>query len=359
MSELKPTILYVDDEEGSLAAFKSNYRTYYNVLTCDNTEAAQKILETEDVRLIIADQNMPKMTGLQFIDAIRESYPSLIKIILTGYSDIDAIIQSINSGLIIRYLLKPWNEHELKQAIDTGLKIWEQEKENTLMISRLQAEIAKQKGMIEVLQKFVPYHILQETLESTSSQSMKVKIKNITVLFSDIRGFTTFSSSRTPEETVAFLNFYFTRMGKCITDHHGMIDKFLGDGLLAFFGVLEGSETSELDAIDCARHMILALNEFNKKDCPVPHYEAKIGIGIHTGPVALGNIGSETRYSYTGIGQTIDLACEVEHFTHSFHNTILISNVTYEAVKAKIQAQKCDLDIASSLSPITEIYQVL
>jgi len=113
----KFTILYVDDEENNLFSFKAVFRLKYNVLTAISGDEAMKILNEKDVQIIITDQRMPEMTGVEFLEKVLEKYPDPMRILLTGYADMNAVIEAVNKGKIFHYLNKPWNEQELDDTI--------------------------------------------------------------------------------------------------------------------------------------------------------------------------------------------------------------------------------------------------
>ena len=122
MPIINPTIrvLYIDDEENNLEAFKASFRRQYEIYTANSAAEGLKILQSVNVQVIIADQKMPKTTGVEFFKSIVETYPDPIRILLTGYTDIDALADAINHGDIYRYIQKPWNDLELHNTIKNG-----------------------------------------------------------------------------------------------------------------------------------------------------------------------------------------------------------------------------------------------
>ncbi|WP_316767887.1 hybrid sensor histidine kinase/response regulator [Pedobacter frigiditerrae] len=110
-------ILYIDDEENNLQAFKASFRRQYEIYTAISAAEGLKILQNVDLHVILADQKMPKTTGVEFFKSISETYPDPIRILLTGYTDIDALADAINHGDIYRYIQKPWNDMELHNSI--------------------------------------------------------------------------------------------------------------------------------------------------------------------------------------------------------------------------------------------------
>jgi response regulator RpfG family c-di-GMP phosphodiesterase len=124
MSE-KIKILYVDDEENNLFSFKATFRLRYDVLTAISAaEAISLMNQHPDLAIIITDQRMPEMTGVEFLESIIDKYPEPMRILLTGYSDMGAVIDAINKGKIFHYLSKPWNEEELVNTINNAYKLY-------------------------------------------------------------------------------------------------------------------------------------------------------------------------------------------------------------------------------------------
>ena len=134
---MSANILYVDDEPHNLSAFSASYRRLYKIFTAESAEDGRKILDKEDIHVIITDQRMPKTTGVEFLASILEVYPEPIRMILTGYTDIDAVIAAINKGQVYRYVQKPWNEEDLRINIDKAIEIYTLRKENRELTAQL------------------------------------------------------------------------------------------------------------------------------------------------------------------------------------------------------------------------------
>lgn len=130
-------ILYIDDEVHNLNAFKASFRRLYTVFTATSAEEAEDILAKQDIQLIISDQRMPKMTGIEFFESILDRYPEPIRMLLTGYADINAVIDAINKGQVYKYFSKPWNDDELRQNIDKAYEVYALRKENKELTAKL------------------------------------------------------------------------------------------------------------------------------------------------------------------------------------------------------------------------------
>ncbi len=132
------SILYIDDEENNLTSFKSTFRRDYHIHVASSGQEGLEIMEKHNIQLVITDQRMPDMTGIEFLEKIVPLYPDCMRMILTGFSDMEAIIQAINKGNIYRYVSKPWNREDLKITIDSALEVYNLKSQNKHLIQDLQ-----------------------------------------------------------------------------------------------------------------------------------------------------------------------------------------------------------------------------
>jgi response regulator RpfG family c-di-GMP phosphodiesterase len=147
MPEKKINILYVDDEENNLISFKATFRMKYHVLIAHSGDEAIKILESKNIEIIITDQRMPNMTGIEFLEKIIAIHPEPMRILLTGYSDLNAVIDAVNKGKIYHYLAKPWNEDEINLTIKRAYEVYEDKQK----IKQLNEELAISNDQLEFL----------------------------------------------------------------------------------------------------------------------------------------------------------------------------------------------------------------
>jgi response regulator RpfG family c-di-GMP phosphodiesterase len=137
MSEEKLQVLYVDDERHNLTSFKATYRRNFSVHTAESAKEGLKILEEKEIHVVLSDQRMPEMTGVEFFKIIKEEYPEPIRILITGYSDIEAVIDSINQGQVYRYISKPWEPNDLRLVIEQANEVFSLRKENVRLMEAL------------------------------------------------------------------------------------------------------------------------------------------------------------------------------------------------------------------------------
>jgi len=180
--------------------------------------------------------------------------------------------------------------------------------------------------------RYVSKDVYQQLLDDPSLAGLGGQRRDMTVLFSDIRGFTTLSEAGEPEAVVGMLNEYFTRMVAIVFDHHGTIDKFVGDMVMALFGAPLDDPAHARHAVDAALDMTAALEALNAKWTAEGRPALDIGIGINTGPMIAGNIGSDAIMSYTVIGDAVNLGARLESLNKQYGTRIIISEATRERI---------------------------
>ncbi len=133
----KINIIYIDDEENNLVSFKATFRMKYNIFTAISAEEAKKIMDDKPIDIIITDQRMPNTTGVEFLESILEKYPEPMRILLTGYADLNAVIDAVNKGKIFHYLTKPWNEAELDDTIKRAYDVYKLRRDEKELTEKL------------------------------------------------------------------------------------------------------------------------------------------------------------------------------------------------------------------------------
>lgn len=179
--------------------------------------------------------------------------------------------------------------------------------------------------------RYVSKEVLAEILKNPSTIALGGEEREITVLFSDIRGFTTLSESLPPKEVMRILNDYFSVMTEEVIAHGGVLDKYIGDAIMAFWGAPVGDRQQAQNAINAAVAMQKRLKELNVIFAQRGDPEVRIGIGIYTGPAMAGNLGSPRRMNYTVIGDTVNVASRLEGLTKEYATPIIIGERTKES----------------------------
>lgn len=190
---------------------------------------------------------------------------------------------------------------------------------------------------------YVSQHVLEKILKSETPTKLEGERRKVTVLFSDIRHFTTLAEKLMPEVLVSILNEYFEGMLEAIFNNQGTFDKFIGDGIMAEFGAPLDDAEQEKHAVLAALAMQKKLKELRQKWEKEGKPPIHMGIGIHTGQAVVGNIGSEERMEYTAIGDTVNVAARLERATKSLNVPIIISEETYKGLKGGFAAKDLGL----------------
>jgi len=188
----------------------------------------------------------------------------------------------------------------------------------------------------ETFGRYLSQKVVDEILASPEGSKIRGRRAVVTILMADLRGFTHLAESQDPELTVDLLNRFFGKMARIIYARDGMIDEFLGDGILAIFGVPEKHADDPARAVACALEMQNALHAFNSGIAAGGYPALEMGIGINTGSVIVGNIGSEIRSKYGIVGTAVNIASRIESLTTA--GEVFISQSTYEALEGRLQA---------------------
>ena len=207
--------------------------------------------------------------------------------------------------------------------------------------------------------KYMSPDVMKRVIMNIDNLGLGGKKATVTVLFSDIRGFTSMSEQMTAQQVSEILNEYFTEMEPIITKYNGIINKFIGDAVMAIFGEPIQDKNHAENAVKCGYEMILKVKELQKKWAEEGKPKIEIGVGINTGEVFVGNIGSINRMEYTVIGDTVNLASRLESYNKVYKTKILISNSTYEATKNIIETMKISNVEIRGKSHKMDIYEVL
>jgi adenylate cyclase len=346
-------VLYVDDEENNLNSFRAALRRNYNVFTALSGDEGMEVLSKNDIHVIVTDQRMPQMTGVQFLQHIPKDQEN-IRIILTGFSDIESIIEAINTGNVYRYITKPWDKDELKITIDNAIETIMLRRNNRKLIQELQGyneqleekvwrrtqEIEKQKEIIEaakaqsdsLLLNILPAEIAEELKKFGKSYARKHD--EVSVLFADIKGFTSIAENLTPVKLVTQLDEVFGAFDNIIVKYGLEKIKTIGDAYMCACGLPQAVPDNAVRAVKAALDMQDFIKGFGlaSKIQNLPVFEVRIG--IHTGPLVAGVVGLK-RFAYDIWGDAVNIASQMEQ--HSEAGKVNISAETYERVKDSFQ----------------------
>ncbi|MGD9075727.1 MAG: adenylate/guanylate cyclase domain-containing protein [Desulfobacteraceae bacterium] len=232
------------------------------------------------------------------------------------------------------------NARNIELPKDTPVEIKEIVDTRTQMLTTLLKVSEERLRLVDFIRdtfgRYLSKKLVDEILETPEGQKIGGRTETVTILLSDLRGFTGLSETRGPEEMVELLNRYLERMSKVILAYDGIIDEFIGDAILAVFGVPEKREDDAERAVACGLAMQNALMELNEEIVSKGYPPLEMGIGINTGTVIVGNIGSELRTKYGIVGFPVNEAARIESNTTG--GQVLIGESTYKLVKALVKA---------------------
>lgn len=242
---------------------------------------------------------------------------------------------------------------EVKSDVQTSDEVGELASSFDTMVTGLK----ERDKMRNVLNKFHGSHVADDMIKG--DLQLGGSNKEVTIFFSDIRGFTKFSEGHTPEEVVNMLNEYFAIMVGIITENHGIVDKFVGDAIMAVWGAPNSSGDDQYYALKACLEMRLALDRLNKLRLSRGTSEIRIGMGLHSGRAISGTIGSNERMEYTVIGDAVNLTARIEASTKSFGTDLLVSGDLLAAVDEKFVSELAgEAEVKGKSEPI-KMYKVL
>ncbi len=230
--------------------------------------------------------------------------------------------------------------------------------ENARLFDEVAESREAERSVRQMFQKYVPADVVREVLNMRDGGRLSAKL-TATVLFSDIRGFTSISEKLPPEEVVGFLNDYLKRMVNIVFDEGGIVDKFIGDSVMAVFGAPVPKPDDAVRAVRAALRMINEVARFNQRQRRTGGVEIDIGVGLHTGPLIAGNIGSDRKMEYTVIGDTVNVANRVESLNQQMETSVLITRECYEATGRAFAVRELPrMQVKGKELPL-QVYEVL
>jgi adenylate cyclase len=233
----------------------------------------------------------------------------------------------------------------------------------TALTARYMAAAQERRFIHDTFSRYLAPQVIQALMEDPSLVRLGGERRNLTILFSDIRGFTSLSETMGPQELSHFLNRYLTRMTDVILERQGVIDKYIGDAVMSFWGAPLDDDRHALNGIRSALAMVKALEEFNQDNEILRLPRIDIGIGLNTGAVTVGNMGSEKRFDYTVIGDDVNLASRLESLTKTYGVHIIVSDtvLTHVAPSERNELHTREIDrvrVKGKSQPVT-IHEVM
>jgi adenylate cyclase len=325
-------LLFIDDEEGIRRSIvRALGKEYYEVFTASDGNSGIEMLKkhVERISTVISDFRMPGIDGLQTLMAVYKLNPEITRIILTGYASVETAIEATNQG-IDGFLTKPFDNNELRAKIH---------------------DISVRK----YLRQFVPDSVFQEM--NSSAGILKPRYHEVSILFSDIRGFTRMSRDIPPEMLAHYLNdYFFTPMGEIAHTFHGTVDKHIGDSMMVVYGVPISHEDDPAMAVRSAVAMQAKAREVNEGLSQKNGFRLTLGIGISTGKVFSGVLGSVRKKEFTSIGMAVNIAARLQGLARE--GEVLITEDTLARLPDKINVRPLEPVLVKGVDKPIRIYRV-
>jgi class 3 adenylate cyclase len=322
-------ILVVDDNAMNRDMLSRRLRRrQYDVEEVASGREALERIEQQHFDLILLDIMMPGMSGLEVLQTLRETYDmvELPIIMATVKGASEDIVESLRLGAN-DYVTKPIDFPVVLARVQTQLML----KTAMQEVQELAEQLSVRNRFIRnTFGRYLSEEVVSSLLETPEGLELGGTSRTASILMSDLRGFSSISETLPPERVVTLLNHYLGAMTDVISKHGGTIDEFIGDAILVIFGAPEPYQDHATRAVACALDMQLAMEQVNAQNRHHGLPEVEMGIGINTGAVVVGNIGSHRRAKYGVVGRHVNLASRIEAYTVG--GQVLISNSTVEAV---------------------------
>ncbi len=333
-SEEPGVILAVDDlPENRELVSRLLQKTGHTVITAESGEEALELLDTMGVDVVLLDLVMPGIGGAEVLRQLKdnEQLRATPVVMISGQQDMDQIVGCIEAGAD-DYLLKPFNPVLLQARISAGIerKRWHDREE----LYRQQLE-RREQFIRATFGRYLSDDIVDEILERPEGLELGGDLREVTIMMSDIRGFTSLVEHLPPQQVVTLLNRYLGRMTDIILEFGGTIDEFLGDAVLAVFGAPSRNDDDPDRAVRCALAMQSAMTEVNSANREDGLPEVQMALALNTGSVVAGNIGSERRSKYGFVGHAMNVTSRIEDVAGP--GEILISQSTRNRLQGQYQ----------------------
>ena len=315
-------LLIVDDNKvNRMVLSRSLEQQGHVVETAENGREGLEKFRTGVFDLMLLDIEMPEMNGFEVLEAcLNDVDLRQIPIIMTSaMEELDAVVKCVELGAE-DYLTKPVNPILLRARVNASLEK-----------KRLRDEQRR------LFRTFATKEVAEQLLRSGFSLGGK-QVK-ASIMFADIRSFTTIAENQEPSESIDLLNQYFSLMFDAITNNGGTVNQVVGDGLMAVFGAPIFFEDHSEKAVRAALQMLEQLKVFNQNQMVQGKMQIRIGIGIATGQMVAGYTGTQTRAIYTCIGDTVNVASRIEEYTKEALHPLLIDNYTRESLPEDIKVE--------------------
>ncbi len=330
-------VLVVDDEPGNRELLgRWLVRAGFEVAEAGSGQEALVMVDEQSFDLVPLDVMMPDMDGMATLESIRRrrSVSELPVIMATALTGNDDMVAALDLGAN-DYVTKPFDRAVVVARVRTQATLRASAREIEMLAQQLEIRNA---FLRQTFGRYLSDEVVSALLESEKGLDISGERRRITVLLTDLRGFTSLTESLAPTGIVSILNNYLATMSAVVHDYGGTVDEFLGDAILAHFGALTTRADDAERAVACAIAMQRAIADVNELNRSRGLPGVEMGIGLATGDVIVGNVGSEKRSKHTAIGSAVNLASRIEGYT--LGGEILASEATIEEVAGLVSVDR-------------------
>ncbi|MBF0194704.1 MAG: response regulator [Magnetococcales bacterium] len=350
----KPKILIVDDVPGNVRTLAEILNNDYQVIMATSGQIALKALANQEINLVLLDIEMPDMDGYEVCKRLKadKKNSNIPVIFVTAKHNMADETMGFEVGAV-DYITKPISPPVVKARIHTHL----QNRELNQSLQNMNSSLEKSNNFIrKTFGRYMSDEVVENILDSPEGLRLGGEKKLVTVMMTDLRGFTAIGERLSPEEVISMLNMYLETMTEIIFKYKGTIIEFLGDGILALFGAPITRDDDAQRAVACVLEMQQKMPQVNARFKEQGFEEVTMGGGLNTGQAVAGNIGSDLRSKYGVVGKAINLAGRIESLTVG--GQILISENTLKACNAKIRIDDQWSVRAKGVENPVSVYQI-
>ncbi|MBM4441795.1 MAG: response regulator [Candidatus Rokubacteria bacterium] len=370
------SVLIVDDEPRVLDSLEALLAMDYRILRAERGDEALRVLAAEDVAVVVSDQRMPGMTGTELLARSREVAPDTVRVLLTAFTDADALMASINAANVYQFVLKPWDPKELVHTVRRGVERWTLTRERERLLHDLalrnteleaalvqlraaQDDLVREATLRGQLQRYVSPQLVEHALANPALAELPGHGGETTVLFADVAGFTRLIESAPAPVVIRLLDEYFSEMVELIHENGGTVEQLIGDEIVALFGGPETRDDAAAAAVRAALDMVAAVARLNARWTAEGRPTFDIGVGIASGRVLAGTIGSDRRRELIVVGRPMIAAARIQRMTRLYAAHVIADEATFRRVQGLVRYRELGAPRLKGLRERHTLYEIL
>ncbi len=351
-------MLVVDDTPANLSLLSNLLKEQYRIKVANSGAKALELAAAAPPDLILLDIMMPEMDGYEVCRRLKanEATRRVPVIFLTAKTETEDEELGFSVGAV-DFIHKPISPPIVAARVKTHLEIkaWHDflQDQNAWLQQQVEKRLSEITHLQGLFGKYVPSELVDEMIKNPEQVvSMKGESREMTIMFSDVRGFTSISEGLDPRELSQLMNEFLTPLSRVISKHQGKVDKYMGDCIMAFWGapkpLLDHARNAILAGIEMQATLKALQPHFKERGWP----EIQVGVGINTGRVSVGNMGSEVRVAYTVMGDEVNLASRLEGITKKYGVGIIVGENTRNAVPDFVYRELDHVQVAGKDKPV-------